>query len=82
MYVQTLRHFDKNRKQNPLPGDGASTAPAAPARVERREQGEARRANSAPNGGPHLELGRSLLKTWCIFDFSIAETTRPTNLPI
>ena len=82
MYVWTLGHFDEKRKQNPLPRDGASTAEAAPAQVERCGQGEIRRANSTPNGGPHLELGRLLLITWCVFDFSNAETTRPTNLPI
>ena len=56
----------KKQKQKPLPGDDASTAEAAPGRVERDEQGEARRANTTPNGGPHLELliGRLRLKTW------------------
>ena len=44
-------------------GDDASTAEAAPGRVGRDEQGEARRANTTPNGGPHLELGRLRLKT-------------------
>ena len=29
------------------------------------EQGEARRASSTPNGGPHLELARLRLNTWC-----------------
>ena len=39
-------------------GDDASTAEATPDTVERDEQGEARRANTTPNDGPHLELGR------------------------
>ena len=47
-----------------LAGDDANTAEAAPGRVERGEQGEARRANSTPHGGLHLELGRLRLKTW------------------
>ena len=34
-----------------------------------------RRANSTPNDGPHLELGRLRLKTWSKSDFSIAQTT-------
>ena len=46
----------KKRKQHPSPGDGASTAEAAPGRVGRGGQGEARRAITTPNGGPHLEL--------------------------
>ena len=36
---------------------------------------EARRANSTPNGGPHLELGRLRLKTWAKSGFPIAQTT-------
>ena len=69
----------KKRKQRPLPGDDASTAEAASGRVGRDEQGEAGRANTTPNGGPHLELGRLRLKTWSKSDFSIAETW-PTYL--
>ena len=45
----------RKQRQNSLPGDDASTAEVAPDRVERDEQGEARRANTTPNG---LELGR------------------------
>ena len=55
-------YFDKKKKQHPSPGDDASTAEAAPGRVGRGEQGEARRADSTPNVGPHLELGRLRLK--------------------
>ena len=66
----------KKTKQHPLPGDDASTVEAAPGRVGRGEQGETRRANSTPNGGPRLELGRLRLKTWSKSDFSIAQTTR------
>ena len=64
----------KQRKQHPSPGDNASTAVPAPGRVGRDEQGEARRANTTLNGGPHLELGRIRLKTWFKSDFSIDET--------
>ena len=46
------------QKQYPSQGDDASTAEATPERVGRGEQCEARRANSAPNDGPHLELRR------------------------
>ena len=65
-----------------MPGDDASTAEAAPGRVERDEKGEARRANTTPKGGPHLELrvGRLRLETWSKSDLSIAETTWPTYL--
>ena len=38
------RYFDHKTKTAPLSG-------------RRRERGEARRANSTPNGGPHLEQG-------------------------
>ena len=68
--------WQKKQKQE----DYASTADVAPGRVERDEQGEARRANTTPNGGPHLELGRLRLKTWSKSNFSIAETTWPTCL--
>ena len=47
----------EKRKQQAPSGRGASKAEAAPGRVERDEQGEARRAYTTPNGGPHLELG-------------------------
>ena len=72
----------KKQEQNPLPGDDASTVEAAPSRVERNEQGEARRANTIPNGGPRFERGRLRLKTWSKPDFSIAETTWPRYLHI
>ena len=72
----------KKRKQHPAPGDDASTAEATSGRVGREEQDEARRANTTPSGGPHLELGRLRLKTWSKTDFSIAETTGPTYLYI
>ena len=65
----------KKRKQHRSQGDDASTAEAGPGRVGRGEQAEARRANSTPNGGRHLELGRFRLKTWSKSDFSIAQTT-------
>ena len=68
-------YFDKKRKQHQSPADDASTAETATGRVRRGEQGEAWRANSRPNVGSHLELGRLRLKTWCKIDFSIAHTT-------
>ena len=76
--IRTNRRLDiltKIRKQNPLPGDDPSTAEVAPGRVERDEQGEARRANATPNGGPHLELGCLRLKSWSKSDLSSAATT-------
>ena len=79
--ISTNRCLDiltETQKQNPLTVDDASTAEAAPKRVERDGQGETRRANTTPNGRPHLELGRLRLKTWSKSDFSIAETTWPT----
>ena len=62
-----LGYFDKKRKQN-------SPQAAASDRVGRDEQGEARRANTTLNGGPHLELGRLRLETCSNSDFSIDET--------
>ena len=70
----------KKQKQHPAPGDDASTPKAASGRVGRYEQDEARRANTTPNGGPHLELGRLRRKTWSKSDLSIAETTGPPYL--
>ena len=55
-------------------------AEAAPGRIGRDDQGEARRENTTPNGGPYLKLGRLRLKTWSKFDFPTAETTWPTHL--
>ena len=72
----------KKQKQHPPPGDDTSTAEAAPGRVGKDEQGEARRANTTPNDGPNLELRRFRLKTWSISDLSIAETTWSTHLNI
>ena len=80
--IDASEKLTKKRKQHPPPGDDASTAEAAPGRVGRHEQGEARRANDTPNGGPHFELGRLQIKTWYKSDFSIAETTWPTYLYI
>ena len=66
--------FILKRKQYPPWGDDASTAEAAPGRFGTDEHGEARRANTIPNGGSHLELERLRLKTWSKSD-SIAKTT-------
>ena len=82
LYVRTdaWEKITQKRKQHPPPGDYASTAEAAPGRVGRDEQGGARRPNSTPKGGPHLELWRSRLNTWSKSDFSNAETAWPTYL--
>ena len=69
-----------NQKQYSSQRDHASTVEAAPGRVGRDKQGEARRANTTPNGGPLLELGYLRFITWPKSDFSIAETTWPTYL--
>ena len=58
-----MGYFDKKTK-TALPGDDTRTGEAASGRVGRDEHGEARRANTTPNGGPHLELGRLRLKTY------------------
>ena len=69
-------YFDKNTKATPVAGRRReSTAEAAPDRVGKGEQGEARRANRTPDGGPPLELGHFRLKNWSKSDFSIAQTT-------
>ena len=72
---KTSKFGVKKRQQQAPPGRVASTAEVTPGIVGRGEQGEARTINSTPNGGPHLELGRLRLKTWCKIDFSIAHTT-------
>ena len=56
--IDVWEKMTKKRKQHPPPGGDASTAEGALGRVRRDEQGEARRANTTPNGGRHLELGR------------------------
>ena len=53
----------------------ANPAEATPGSVVRDEKVEARRANSTPNRGPYLELGRSRLETWSRADFSTAQMT-------
>ena len=84
-YTLEISYFDKQkRKQHASQGDDASTAEAVAGNVGRGEQGEARRASSTPNGGPHLELAHFLarlrLKTWYKSDFSIAHTTPHSSL--
>ena len=54
----------KERKQHALPGDDASTAEVAPSGIGRGEQGDARRANSAPRSRPYREQIRFRPKTW------------------
>ena len=65
--------MEKNPKQNPLPGDGTSTAEAVAGRVGRDKQSEARRANTTPDGGPRLELEGLWLKPWTKSHLSTAE---------
>ena len=58
--VRTNRRLEKIYQKTKTPqGADGSMAEAAPSRVRRDEQGEARRANTTPNGGPHLELYRA-----------------------
>ena len=76
-----VKMTQKKRKQHLPQGGDASTVSAGTCRVGKGEQGEARPALSPPRGGPHLDLGRSRLKTCSKSDFSIAETTGPTYLP-
>ena len=80
--IHTWEILTRKRKQHPYQGDDASTGWVDPDRVVRDAQGEARRANTTPNGGTHLELERLPLKTWSKSDFSIAETTWPAYLYI
>ena len=61
--IHTRDILTKKLKQHPSKGDDASTAEVAPGRVGRDEHGEARRANTTPNGGPNLGLERLRLKT-------------------
>ena len=74
----------KKREQCPSQGDKANTAEAAPGRVGRGEQSEARRANTIPNGGPHFDLGRTFipLKTSSKSDFSMIAETANTSMHI
>ena len=71
----------KERKQHPSQGDDASTGGVAPGRVGTDGHGDARLANTTPDGGPYLVLERLRLKTWSKSEFSIAETW-PTFLNI
>ena len=81
--IESGYNFTKKTRTAPLAGGRPRAWPRPPpCRVGRDEQGEARRENTTPNGGPHLELGRLRLKTWSKSNFSIAETTGPTYLYI
>ena len=63
--IDNLILFDKKKQQeHPQQRDDASTADADPGRVGRDEQVETRPGNSAPKGGPQLELSREQLKIW------------------
>ena len=73
--IDVWEKLTKKRKQHLPLRDDASTAEAAPGRVGRDDQGEAHRANTTPNGGPHLELGLLLQ------EFAPCDWTTATALP-
>ena len=73
-----LAYLDQETKTVPLPGRRREHGRDYPGRVGRDEQGEARRANTTPNEGPHLELERLSFITGSKSDYSIVETTWPT----
>ena len=57
--IRTKRQLDiltNKAKEHPPQRDDASTVDAELGRVGRVEQGETRPGNSAPRGGPQLEL--------------------------
>ena len=61
LYICVNIQFDiltKKNEQSTLRRETTRARPRPTGRVGRDEQGEAHRANTAPNGGPHLELGR------------------------
>ena len=80
--IHTWGILTKTRKQQTSQGVDASTVGVAPGRIGRDEHGKARRANTALNGGTHVELERLRLNTCSKSDFSNAETTWPTYLHI
>ena len=89
LLIRTSTHFtssqQKKGKKHDFAGPSrheAKTAEANPGSVGRGEQGEARPGNSAPRGGPQLELFRRRLKTWSQLGLLIAEMTGPTYLYI
>ena len=65
----------KKQKRHPSEGDYATTTKAAPGRVVRGEQGEARGGNSAPTGGSHREQTRNGSKHGLKKHFSTPHTT-------
>ena len=71
-------NFDGKTKTTPGAGEDASTAADASGKVGNDEHAEARRANTTPNCGPHLEVSRLHLEASIKSDCSIAGTTRPT----
>ena len=74
------RKFEKNTILQQPSRHEARTAEAAPSRVGKGQQGEARPGNKAPTGGPQLELSRKPLKTWSKSDPSAALVQGPTSL--
>ena len=56
--------FEVESSKSPVRHDTrARPRPPPPAESWRGERGGARRANGAPSGGPHIELGRLRLKS-------------------
>ena len=85
VFIRTNRRLGKNgekTKKAPVVGRRREHGLGRYLQGRRGEHGEARPAISALRGGPHLDLGRSRLKTWPKSDFSIAETTGWTYLYI
>ena len=85
--ILTTTHFTfrnkKSAKNTVLQGlsrHEARTTEAAPRRVGRGEQGEARPGNSAPSDGPQIELSRRRLKTLSKSDTVAALVQAPTYL--
>ena len=67
-------YVDRKAKTATLAGRRREQGRAATGRARIDEQGEARRANTTRNGGPHFELGRLRLKSWSESDLPIAAT--------
>ena len=83
MNEQALEHFDTKKTKTQLAaGRRGEHARAAPGRVERDNQGEARRPNTTSNGGLHLEIRRLRIKNRYKYDVLIDQTTWPACLDI
>ena len=65
----------KNDRTAPVAGRRRAHGRGRPWQIRERRARWGMTANSTPNDGPHLELGRVLLKIWSKSDFSIARRT-------